>query len=73
MEYNIVLNEPWPGSICDILNVGKEAKKSSVVIEFRQDLIVNKQYKEKVEKDFASILCKLGTKVCESELQYATV
>lgn len=54
------MNEPWPGTICDILQVGYRAKKKSVVFEFRQDLICLPAWKEKMESDFIAVLEKIG-------------
>jgi len=60
MGYDSNLNEPWPGDICDMMKVGNRAGKKSIVIEFKQDLAVQPQWRSKIVDEIVAQLKLFG-------------
>lgn len=57
--YLSVINEPWPGSICDIINLAESYGKECIVLEIRNDLARDPAFKEKIENDIEEIMQNL--------------
>lgn len=69
--YKAVLNAPWNGSICDIIQYAKNALKVAIVLEFRQDLLVQLDWRERIMSHIIQILESLG--ILEPELVHVRV
>lgn len=60
LGYNSKLNEPWHGNICDVLITTEKNGYKGLVIELRQDLAVQPQWRSKIEDEIVKKLKSVG-------------
>jgi predicted N-formylglutamate amidohydrolase len=58
--YHCGINEPWSGEIMDVVREAHLYQKKGLGLEFRQDLLQNPTWQNKVHQDLVAIFKKLG-------------
>jgi len=56
LGYQVRINEPYSGSICDILYAANSHGKKGILLEFRQDLLLQEKWFNKIVDDTQQIL-----------------
>lgn len=56
--YKVAENEPWPASLCDVAGPISKAGKQLVILEIRNDLAADPDFRRRITADIQGILEK---------------